>query len=104
AATSASAQSRSITVTPGRNAKSVLFFGSIFVTTLPLAVMSINLHVFVIIAFFLNSVLGHGVVSTLLSTPMVRRFTDRYRSVILILSGFVFVAFALMSIFQILST
>lgn len=79
------------------NAKSVLFFGSVFATTLPLATMSFGAYAFVVVAFFLNSVLVHGAVSALLATGVVRRATDRHRPIILVVSGCVFLLFALLS-------
>jgi threonine/homoserine/homoserine lactone efflux protein len=86
------------------NAKSVLFFGSVFATTLPLATMSFGSHVIVITSFFVNSILVHGAVSVLLSTPSFRRATDQYHSIILLASGVIFLLFAALSILNILKS
>jgi len=85
------------------NAKSVLFFGSIFATTLPLASMSLSAHVLVVAAFFLNSLLVHGLVSALLSAKIARSVITTKRPIILMVSGGVFVTFAILSLMHILA-
>ncbi len=84
------------------NAKSVLFFSSVFATTLPLATMSFGNHAFVVAAFFLNSVFIHGSVSALLATPAIRKATDAHRPMIQVISGGVFLLFAVLSAAHIL--
>ncbi|MBK5933392.1 threonine/homoserine/homoserine lactone efflux protein [Rhodovulum imhoffii] len=86
------------------NAKSVLFFGAVFATSLPLATMSLGALAFVVLAFFLNSLLVHGAVSALLATGAVRRFTDRRRPLILLVSGCLFLVFAVFSAQHIIGT
>ena len=80
------------------NAKSILFFGSIFTTALPLADMSIPLHVLAVSMFFINSILVHGGVAMLLSSPFPRKFIEARRNVISLASGAVFIAFSISSI------
>jgi len=77
------------------NAKSVLFFGSIFTTTLPLAQMSPSALMLVVSAFYANSILVHGVVSVLFTTEPIRSITQTKRPLVLLISGVAFVIFAL---------
>ena len=86
------------------NAKSILFFGSIFATTLPLASMTFPSHIFVVVLFFLNSVLIHGFVSVLISTSIMQALTQTRQGTILIVSGIFFIFFAIGSILNIVST
>ena len=86
------------------NAKSVLFFGAVFATTLPLSTMSLGDLVFVVLSFFLNSIFFHGAVSALLSLGAIRRFTKRQRPIILLVSGCLFLLFAVFSTLHFIET
>lgn len=54
------------------NAKSALFFGSVFATTMPLSAMALSDYALVIAMFFLNSALAHGIVATFFAAPIMR--------------------------------
>lgn len=79
------------------NAKSILFFGSIFTTALPLAEMSIPLHILAVSMFFLNSILVHGGVAMLLSSPVPRKIIEARQNAISLASGAAFIVFSISS-------
>lgn len=85
------------------NAKSILFFGSIFATTLPLASMTVSSHIFVVLLFFLNSVMIHGFVSILVSTSVMQVLIQDRQGTILMVSGIFFIFFAIGSILHLVS-
>ncbi|MCR9255206.1 MAG: LysE family transporter [Alphaproteobacteria bacterium] len=75
------------------NSKSALFFASIFSTTLPLADLAIPYLAVAVIAFFLNSVLFHGMVAGVFMVPRVRDVLLHYNLFIQLIAGSVFLVF-----------
>jgi len=77
------------------NSKSGLFFASIFSTTLPLSEMNIFYVILAVIAFFLNSILFHGIIAGFFTLPNIQTIILKWNNYIQMMAGSIFVVFGL---------
>ncbi|RVM01812.1 LysE family transporter [Sinorhizobium meliloti] len=79
------------------NPKSALFFASIFSATIPVAKTNPLGLIVAILAFFLNSILFHGIVAGFFSLPRIQSILSKWAIYIRLLAGLVFISFGLVS-------
>jgi threonine efflux protein len=79
------------------NPKSALFFASIFSVTIPISETGPIYLILAIVAFFLNSLLFHGIVSGFFALPRSQYFIRTLRRYINIVAGTVFASFGIIS-------
>ncbi|MGX9419064.1 LysE family translocator [Vibrio sp. WJH972] len=84
------------------NPKTMLFFSSIFMTTLPVTTTSLLDFAFVIILIFLNSLLMHGIIATVFSLPLIKPWILRNQTKIGLGAALIFTCFGFMNAWRII--
>ena len=75
------------------NSKSVLFFASIFATTLPLSDMGIFSVTLAILGFFLNSIVFHGMVGGFFTLKNIQSSVLKWSVYVQAIAGLAFISF-----------